>query len=748
MKKTYCILFCLLIANCIFSQKIISEHTGDLPSFRHVLKKENGNYVVLGVRGVNKKLAVPIKTSNGMRYNEAISDYYIFELNDKNELINKCSILEENETAHILLNSKDEGFSLIKSQTNEGKGKSTHRFFIEKYNNSFGVDWAKEMIQSEFPAKVNGHKNGDFTLVFGGLTETQEIRHFDSNGDEIWSKTIDDPLMVLNSVLMTSDGEFILLGRKKIWDDDGHSIADYLVMKLNRFGGIVWSKTYGGLGGSDARRGVETSAGDFILGGFTLEKEDEYHDRGVKFGGSTTEEISVFKIDKNGELIWHKSYGGLNKEVFKDILLTDDERIMILAYMKSKSEDLYRGHGSNDVWIVQLDANGELIWEETYGGNGNDYVRHIALDRDNIFTIFGSKETEKKLVSWIFKIDDSFDVSKPEMHLTKRIDKKKESIKNRAKIMNVESIEREEDVDNFLADQIPKKTSFSKEIGLQAGDYLRNLESPQWFTEDFNQDGKLDLLVYGIDEQDTYLLFWVESTADGGYEGVSIFNSYRLDKVFTPKVITKDGKPMIVLETDKNQSPFGNYAKDDKPIVNDSLGNNNEKLKTPKLDTTKWVIIKRDIKIIQPEDDTLVYKYGALINYNEYPRDIKQIKSVEIGFRYHLKSPASLKVYPNRVVEVYSAERWNEEVKLIDTFEISESEQEMIYKVAAEFKPKIGGWRTVWTHSSSVSIKVELETGEILEHSDDLPLRSKTSNKLYQLVQTYYEKAFDSKSRR
>jgi len=699
MKKTYCILFCLLIANCIFSQKIISEHTGDLPSFRHVLKKENGNYVVLGVRGVNKKLAVPIKTSNGMRYNEAISDYYIFELNDKNELINKCSILEENETAHILLNSKDEGFSLIKSQTNEGKGKSTHRFFIEKYNNSFGVDWAKEMIQSEFPAKVNGHKNGDFTLVFGGLTETQEIRHFDSNGDEIWSKTIDDPLMVLNSVLMTSDGEFILLGRKKIWDDDGNSIADYLVMKLNRFGGIVWSKTYKGFGGSDVRRGVETSAGDFILGGVTVKKEDEYHDRGIKLGGSTTQEISVFKIDKNGELIWHKSYGGLNREEFKYILLTDDERIMMLAYMKGKDGDVYRGHGSNDVWIVQLDANGELIWEETYGGNRNDYVRHITLDRDNIFTIFGSKETEKKLVSWILKIDDSFDVSKPETHLTKRIDKEKENIKNRAKIMNVESIEHEEDVDNFLADQIPKKVSFGDEIGLQAGNYLRNFKSSQWFTEDFNQDGKLDLLVYGIDGR-THDLFLVESIPDGHYKGVTILG---FGEEFTPNVVVSDGIPMIIIE---HEPPFEG--------------------------------------VVENDPDTLVYKYGALIDYNEHPKDIKQIKCVEVGLNYYLKPRVSFQVYPNRTVEVYSAKRWDKEKEFVETFEISESEWEMIYKVAAEFKPKNISWRNIWTHSSSMSIKLEFETGEILSGNDETSFRYHTLRKLSELFSPYYKKISDS----
>lgn len=709
MKTVYFIFLCFLIANDGFSQKIISEHISDMPNFRHVLKKENGNYLVLGLRGLSKKLAIPVKTSDNIIYNEAIPDYYIFELNNENEIINKCNILKKNEKAHILLNAEDEDFSLIKSRTEEGKDKSTHRFFIERYNNSFGVNWTKEIIQSEIPAKVNGHKNGDFTLVFGGIIETPKICHFDSNGDKMWSKTIDDPLLVLNTVLMTSNGEFMVFGRKKVLDDDGNSIDDYLVMKLDKLGNTLWSKTYRGLGRSDAHRGIEVSTGDFIIGGFTFNKERVYHNRGIKLGGSDTQEISVFKISKNGDFIWHKSYGGLGEETFKDVLLTDDERIVMLAYTRSKDGDVYRNHGGNDVWIVQLDANGEFIWEETYGGNKNDYVRHISLDQDNSFTIFGSKQMGKKLVPWIFKIDDSFDISKPETHATERIDPEKEIIRNRAKIMDVESIKKEEDVDNFLADQIPRNSSFSNEIGLQAGDYLRNLESPQWFTEDFNQDGKLDLLAYGTtDEQRTYMLFLVESIAGGAYKGINIFSSFLQDKAFTPNVVTTDGEPMIILEGakgDKNDSPF-NYSKF--------------------------------------ENDTLVYKYGELIDYNEHPRDIKQIKCVELGFNYYAKRPVLFKAYPNRVIEVYSSKRWGEEKELIDTFEISASEQEMIYKVAAEFKPKEITWRTMWTHSSSISIKLEFETGKILTYTDNIPLKAKTPDKLYRLFSPYFKKISDS----
>jgi len=750
MKKTYLILFCFLITNHIFSQKIIWEYADTIPSFQHVLKKENGSYLMLGVKSITKKSTTPIKKGNSARYIGTISDNYIFELNNKNELTKKCDILGKDERGLALLPSKDEGFILIKSQTNHEEGRYEVKYFLEKYNDSFKVDWTKEIPTPGNLFNIHGHKNGAFTLAPYIITKNKEMCHFDSNGNEMWSSTIDS-LTRISSVLMTSQGNFMIFGQKEIPIDDCSSDGDYLVIKLDQSGKKVWSKTYRGPGESYAQKGVETSTGDFIVGGSTYSTEGYYqYAGGVPFSGLGTKQLGILKIDKNGKLIWNKPYGVFGKEGFNNVLLTDDERIVILASTASRDGDVYKNNGANDVWLVQLDAEGELIWEETYGSDKDDLSGFIALDEENVCTIFATKEVKKEdsswktnKIPWVFKIDDSFDVSKPETHPTER--------KNRVKIMDVESIKNTEDVDNFLINQLAKRGGFfvkAGEIPLKVGRCLHALESPQWFTEDFNEDGKLDLLVYGIDEQDTYLLFWVESTTDGGYEGVSIFNSFRLDKVFTPKVITKDGKPMIVLETDKNQSPFGSYAKDDKPLVKDSLGNNNEKLKTPKLDTTKWVIIKRDIKIIQPEDDTLVYKYGTLINYNEHPREIKQIKCVEVGFRYYATSPASLKVYPNQVVEVYSAERWNEEVKLIDTFEISESEQEMIYKVAAEFKPKTGGWRTMWTHSSSVSIKVELETGEIVKHSDDLPLRSKTSNKLYQLVQPYYEKAFDSKSRR
>jgi len=40
--------------------------------------------------------------------------------------------------------------------------------------------------------------------------------------------------------------------------------------------------------------------------------------------------------------------------------------------------------GSADFWIVRLDAAGSVLWEQSYGGGGEDYLRDVSRRVDLI----------------------------------------------------------------------------------------------------------------------------------------------------------------------------------------------------------------------------------------------------------------------------------------------------------------------------------------------------------------------------
>jgi hypothetical protein len=60
-----------------------------------------------------------------------------------------------------------------------------------------------------------------------------------------------------------------------------------------------------------------------------------------------------------------------------------------------------------DAWIARLDANGDLLWEETYGGMGEDLAASIAVTPDGSLAIGGITQQAYGFFwpqAWIFTV--------------------------------------------------------------------------------------------------------------------------------------------------------------------------------------------------------------------------------------------------------------------------------------------------------------------------------------------------------
>ncbi|WP_010182076.1 hypothetical protein [Aquimarina agarilytica] len=119
----------------------------------------------------------------------------------------------------------------------------------------------------------------------------------------------------------------------------------------------------------------------------------------------------------NLELNWSKSIGGsLNDEV-KAIVLLDDDYV-VLGNTESVDGDVDRVRGTQDFWVIKLNAKGEIIWNNTYGGNDDDRGESIAKTTDGGFIISGYSRSLDDDVSnnegsydhWIVKLDAAGDL--------------------------------------------------------------------------------------------------------------------------------------------------------------------------------------------------------------------------------------------------------------------------------------------------------------------------------------------------
>lgn len=153
---------------------------------------------------------------------------------------------------------------------------------------------------------------------------------------------------------------------------------------------------------------------------------DELPDGGSIAAVETHYDTVVIKLDKDGNEVWEKKFGGQEADVPRDIIYTSNGGQEAVKAVKTTDggylligdtgSDHYPGiksHGKIDAWVVKIDKNGKQVWNKTYGGSKVDGVESV-VQCDGGFIISGitfsnnghiepAKNT--KCRGWIFKID-------------------------------------------------------------------------------------------------------------------------------------------------------------------------------------------------------------------------------------------------------------------------------------------------------------------------------------------------------
>ena len=157
-----------------------------------------------------------------------------------------------------------------------------------------------------------------------------------------------DTTSVAYSVQQTIDTGYIVAG--KINKKNG----EVWILKLNKYGDTLWTKTYGDSLADYANEIQNTSDGGYIVAGGKNHKVDmvNYYMYG---------DIWILKLDQNGDTLWTKTYGGPYNDDANSIKQTSDGGY-IVAGVKNNYQINYLG----DIWILKLDQNGDTLWTRTY----------------------------------------------------------------------------------------------------------------------------------------------------------------------------------------------------------------------------------------------------------------------------------------------------------------------------------------------------------------------------------------------
>jgi hypothetical protein len=113
-------------------------------------------------------------------------------------------------------------------------------------------------------------------------------------------------------------------------------------------------------------------------GGYALVGMKSYSDG---FSGS---DGWLIKTDSSGNELWNRTYVGPESEAFLSVVQASDG-----GYVLAGDTSSY-GAGSDDSWLVKTDANGNELWNQTYGGPDGDGAYSLVKTPDGGYALVGS----------------------------------------------------------------------------------------------------------------------------------------------------------------------------------------------------------------------------------------------------------------------------------------------------------------------------------------------------------------------
>jgi hypothetical protein len=168
------------------------------------------------------------------------------------------------------------------------------------------------------------------------------------------------------------------------------AIAAIALVMASPCHGDEWAMTYGSPGnhGDDRAQCVQLTAdGGYVVVGWAA------------FGC----DIWVLKLDADGTIAWQKAYIGVGTEKAYAIQQTLDGGYVVAGDTYSFGDGFHA-----DVWILKLNADGNVAWQRTYGASGENETAHaIQQTADGGYIVACESNTGFPHNWWILKIDDT-----------------------------------------------------------------------------------------------------------------------------------------------------------------------------------------------------------------------------------------------------------------------------------------------------------------------------------------------------
>lgn len=185
-----------------------------------------------------------------------------------------------------------------------------------------------------------------------------------------------------SQLILTTDKNLVIGGYRK--SSNPINGTDIYLMKIDTSGAILWDKLIEMEGYQELRGVTPIDGGEVIFAGVTNSGIDHTESGDPEFqadglGG---------RIDKNGNLIWIKNYGGKEVDIVNGIEAAGKE-CFIVGSSFSNDRDVLLNHGGSDIWAFRINFEGEVRFLKTIGSTGNEFAQAITQCSNGDYVIAG-----------------------------------------------------------------------------------------------------------------------------------------------------------------------------------------------------------------------------------------------------------------------------------------------------------------------------------------------------------------------
>ncbi len=218
------------------------------------------------------------------------------------------------------------------------------------------------------------------------------IKKYDRNGQLAWQKSWGgNRYDSFETVTFLPDGSIIVLATSDSTDIPGltnKGSEDAVIIKYDQDGNLLWQKSWGGNDYDGFSRAEVSSDGSITIFGTSYSTDIPSL---ANRGGS---DIIAIKYDQDGNLLWQNMWGGRDYDSLSRSIVAPDGSTFIIVSSSSTTIPGIINKGRSDVIIVKYDQDGNLAWQTSWGGNNYDSVNSAEVASDgSLFVTISSTST-------------------------------------------------------------------------------------------------------------------------------------------------------------------------------------------------------------------------------------------------------------------------------------------------------------------------------------------------------------------